>query len=254
MKARAIENLTAVPADEVEGPGQEQGTARRDRRSARRPEGRASPGCNWSPRRTYEPAAWKPWRGSPPTRNAPLDVRREAVRTLGEFKVQQAIDALAALQPQRGRCGPMRSSRLSAMVRSRQVADPAEGACCRTEKSPVDLRREAVAALARHAPGTIWLARRAREGRAAEGTGRRGRPAAPQLRTSRICATAHCSRSPRPASSTRRSCPPSPNSRSAPATRPAARPCGTPASPARRSARSATWSAASAGRSAPICR
>ena len=101
----------------------------------------------------YEPAleavAWLAADSKPP-----LDVRREAVRTLGEFKVQQAIDALALFS----RNEDLRTDAVRAlgMVRTDKSLIPLK-AVLQDEKSPVDLRREAVAALASSRPGTIWL-------------------------------------------------------------------------------------------------
>lgn len=101
----------------------------------------------------YEPAldavAWLAADAKPP-----LDVRREAVRTLGEFKVQEAIDALALFS--RNEELRMDAVRALGMVRTDKSLIPLK-AVLKDEKSPLDLRQETVAALASSRPGTIWL-------------------------------------------------------------------------------------------------
>jgi putative membrane-bound dehydrogenase-like protein len=101
----------------------------------------------------YEPALEAvAWLAADP--KAPLDARREAVRTLGEFKSQKAIDALALFT----RNEDLRAEAVRALgnVRTDPALAPLK-AVVRDDKLPLDLRREAVAALAASQPGTRWL-------------------------------------------------------------------------------------------------
>jgi putative heme-binding domain-containing protein len=101
----------------------------------------------------YEPALEAvAWLAAEP--KAPLDTRREAVRTLGEFKVQQAIDALALFS--RNEDLRIDAVRALGMVRTDASLTPLKSVV-QDGKLPVDLRLEAVAALAASQPGTIWL-------------------------------------------------------------------------------------------------
>ena len=149
-------------------------------------------------------------------------------------------------------CGPMRSARLG-MIRTDKSLIPLK-AVLKDEKSPARSSRGSGRGPGIEPARHDLAPRRAPEGRIAEGTRRAGRAAAPQLAPTRANGTGRCCSSPRRASSIPRTCPPSPSSPSAPAMPPAARPSGPPAPPARRSVPSATWFAASAGRSGPTSR
>jgi putative heme-binding domain-containing protein len=101
----------------------------------------------------YEPALEAvAWLAADP--KAPLDARRQAVQTLGEFKSQQAIKALDLFT----RNEDLRAEAVRALgkVRTDASLTPLQ-AIVRDDKLPLDLRREAVAALAASPPGTRWL-------------------------------------------------------------------------------------------------
>ncbi len=190
--------------------------------------------------------------------NAPLDTRKEAVRTLGKLKDEKSvaalikvgspenplsiasIQALGELLPSGQKPPAWTSKALDALVQGVNAGDRGTPA----------LKSAALAALAGNRAGTIWLLdAHAKGDLPKELVAEAGR----LVRNSAVPGLAEpgAARVPgRRTSSTPRTSRPSPNSRSAPVTRPAARRCGTPASRAPRSAVSVTWFAASAVRSA----
>ena len=187
----------------------------------------------------------------------PNRVRIAAIRALGKFNEPADVKALAAITRE-----PRRQEGVIELFYHKlaiQVlgAMPGKEALAALQsllldgKTYAELKSEIVAALAGTRPGTIWLLDTHQKGELPKELRRAGRPLAPQLPLPGRAEPALCCSSPRRVSSTPRTCPPSPNSPSALAMRPAARRSGTPAPLARRSVPSATWFAASAGRSGP---